>query len=238
MHKTRKHLERGCPRSIEKMVALGTKAKKSKMKAADRQGQTSRPMLTQIPVGRVIADEMHLILRVFDRIFLKMKVHLGRLGQLTKLESEMGRILGRKVTISENLLLSTRLSLRDRERLLDNFNLGLPVEECGRKFMRLIRCIREMCRTGEHDGAELDSLCDEWRLHFLSACQDSDFTPYMHILCFHISDLVSGTDAFFHHFNQQLVEKANTELRENAERYQYAPRSLIVQHVKRGLVMP
>ena len=116
------------------MVTLSTKAKRGKMKAADRQGLKSRPMLTQITVDRVIADEMHLVLRVFDRIFLKMKVHLGKQGKLALLEAELERILRRKVTVNENLLVSTRLSLRDRELLLDSFSLGLPVEECGRKI--------------------------------------------------------------------------------------------------------
>ena len=41
------------------------------MKAAYREGQKPQSMLTQIPVERVIADEMHLILNVFDRHFLE-----------------------------------------------------------------------------------------------------------------------------------------------------------------------
>ena len=236
VHKAKKHEEKGRPRSISAMVSLGEQARKTKMKAVAREGMKGRPLLTQIPINRVIADEMHLVLRVFDRIFLKMKVQLAKDGRLPELEQKMEEILKRKVKVTEHMLISTRLNLKDRELLLDNLKMGLPVEECGRRFMQLIRSIREMCRSGKTDRAVLERMCDEWRVHYLSICQNNDFTPYMHILCFHVPELVCDTDAFFHHFNQQLVEKANTQLRKDAERYKYSPHRLIVQSVKRSML--
>ena len=56
--------------------------------------------------------------------------------------------------------------------------------------MQLIRSVREMCRTGEADRATLQRLCDDWRVHFLSVCQDSEFTPYMHVMCLYLPDLM------------------------------------------------
>ncbi|XP_043212373.1 uncharacterized protein LOC122377051 [Amphibalanus amphitrite] len=190
VHRTKKHLERGEERSIDTMAALGSQSKMSRKKASYRQGMKGPPLLTQIPIRRVIADEMHLILRVFDRLFLKIKVQLAKEGRLADLETKMEVILKRKVKITENMLVSTRLNLKDRELLLDQLNMGLPVEECGRQFMRLIRSVREMCRTGEADRATLQRLCDDWRVHFLYVCQDSDFTPYMHVMCLYLPDLM------------------------------------------------
>ena len=236
VHRTKKHIERGEERSITTMVDIGGQVKKSKLKSSSRQGMKGPPLLTQIPISRVIADEMHMILRVFDRIFMKMKVQLAKEGKLAELEAHMEAILKRKVKITENMLISTRLNLKDRELLLDQFDMGLPVEECGRRFMRLIRSVREMCRSGDVNRETLERMCRDWRSHYLSVCQDSDFTPYMHILCFHLPDLMCDTDAFFHHFNQQLVEKANAQLRKDAERYKYSPHSLILQSVKRDML--
>ena len=77
---------------------------------------------------------------------------------------------------------------------------------------------------------------EKWRALYLAYNQDSDFTPYMHLLVFHLPDTLDHIGHSFHDFNQQVVEPANVQLRDDAGRYKYNARSLVMQQVKRKML--
>ena len=58
----------------------------------------------------------------------------------------------------------------------------------------------------------------------------------MHLFVFHLPDILDHVGHSFHDFNQQVVELANVQLRNDAERYKYNARSLVVQQVKRKML--
>ena len=236
VHKSQKHMCTGDPRNIEQMCKRADK-NFSRLKAPQRESQKGVPLLKSIPIKNFIFDEMHMVLRVFDRIFGKIKSKLATLGQIKRLNDEMKRILGRNVTLNENILLSTRLNLSDRELLLKNMTVGLPgLEECGRYFMVIVESVREMCKKGKVFSSVIRKMCEKWRALYHTHNQDGDFTPYMHLLVFHLPEILDHVGYFFHDFNQQIVELANVQLRSDAERLKYDARSLVVQQVKRQML--
>ena len=87
----------------------------------------------------------------------------------------------------------------------------LVIQSIWNNFYSIYKHIRSVEPASKQLVTELQHNVQEWIVLFKSIYQSKDVTPYMHILLYHVPEVLQryGTIAIF---NQQGLEKLNDEL--------------------------
>ena len=179
-------------------------------------------MLPSLSLDDIVVDVMHMYFRVSDRLF-------GRLVEQevpddapsrTALHAALDRLglKGHLVCKENGVLEFSSLQSRDREKLIgavvrgDLLDNVMPQAKAARKrmvralFAKFEKAMDIVKNCGDKDTVRQE--CKTFLDMFLAMYQKSLVTPYMHIMAFHVAEMVEKHGAL-QVFNQQAVEKEN-----------------------------
>ena len=195
------------------------------------QYNTSRPSLFPfIPIENTIVDPLHLFLRVTDRLLMLLvnecrrqdglsqktkKIIKDKNIHMTKLETilsdnniyfswktdEMGNLQYPELRGPEKILLYEFL---DITTLIPGYKNANKFQEVWQTFFELVT----MLKSSTVDVKMFNLKAQQWLKKCLNVFQTRDITPYMHILCFHVGEMLHlhGNIA---QFTQQGLERIN-----------------------------
>ena len=217
-------------RTIEGITACSKKKKSDPSKF----NCVESPVFPSIPVSKVIPDTLHLCLRICDQMVSHLFAYLLKLDNLSKCTvtdrkldnsqhvkrfqtfiSEKVKILDWKYYIKDGKIEYRSFRGPEHRRILQNIDLDFLVpthpklndlEQLWQQFSVLLT---EMDKDLlEKDIDAFEKAAKDWvNLYYKVNCS-TDITPYMHVLAFHVPE-VMRLHGNVSHFCQQGLEKLN-----------------------------
>lgn len=245
IEKTLRYTGAGNPRSMQDMIKMGQLAKiKKKLPAKALLSQKREPLITAIPLRNWICDEMHLIMRAFDKFWEILNPRMALTQQSDKFRSAIHEILGRHIDSSrDGMLSSTEINCLERQKILYSLADYFPNNKlcvCCRKFVNILAKLKKMKADGKstQDMANFAKTeCADFCHKLVQEISTQQITPYLHIFSFHWYEMVLSTDGHIHDFNQQLVELANISIKQNMCKFQYSVQKVLNRSVRKKLLI-
>lgn len=217
-------------RTIEEITTCG------KMKKSDplKFNCTELPIFPSIPICKVIPDTLHLCLRICDQMVSHLFVYLLKLDNFSKCSvtekkldnshhvkkfqvfiSDQVKILDWKYFIKDGRIEYRTFRGPEHRRILQHMDLDfiIPTHPKLNSLKKLWKTFSNLLTEMEKDLSEeeidaFEIAAKEWvHLYYEINCS-TDITPYMHLLAFHVPE-VMRLHGNISHFCQQGLEKLN-----------------------------
>ena len=215
-------------RTIEEIADFAKKPKSSKTKY----NCTRSPIFPSVPVSRIIPDTLHLFLRIMDQLVYQLTYHLRYMDNCVKLSNTFivencdnlmrFQQFIKKIGITDWIFIvrDSKIETRsftgpEHRRILENIDLELIIPNHAKLgnikriwaiFRRLVGQLN--CQLTMEQIDEFESSAKAWIDLYCNVYLAKDITPYMHVLAFHIPEVMRlyGNPTYF---CQQGLEKLN-----------------------------
>ncbi|XP_069136601.1 uncharacterized protein [Argopecten irradians] len=195
---------------------------------------SNKPLFPTITPHCVVIDHLHMFLRISDKLFnllvsdlrcldnikanstftstqekdkLKNVLKLESVLQMLGIHFELGvnvdskKLEYRELTGPEKLLLLERFDAAD---FFDDQNKATQIQQLWDGFKELNKLIKSNCP----DADSIESKAKLWCDLYVSCYQAKDITPYIHMLRYHVGELIRKHGAIVR-YSQQGLEKLN-----------------------------
>lgn len=177
-------------------------------------------LLPAVPLDRVAIDTLHMHLRVTDKLFSCVfeKISADKREHFASVMRESVRIRG-KLKVEKDKLETSNLSALDRDNIIRALITTDILAECVesadvatllKELLSQYVVLRDMNR-GTAETRELDRAGKVFMDKFLALFQAKMVTPYIHLMCVHVPELVERIGKLAA-FSQQADEKLNHEI--------------------------
>ena len=208
-------------------------------------GVARKNLLPDIPLDRIVIDELHMYLRTSDKLLLciRREIPEDRVDDFVDLLRSKIACRG-KISAREGKVEFSNLDKADRQKIVG----FLASSTCLCDFlgrgrgtqMRLLLMKYGKVMELVSSNGDADAVQDDVKTllqMFLSLFQTSTVTPYFHLLFFHAQDVISRNGSLSI-FSQQQVEKLNhavTTTYYHATNFKDGMRQVMMQHGRRLL---
>ncbi|PKY33341.1 hypothetical protein RhiirB3_494633, partial [Rhizophagus irregularis] len=184
-------------------------------------GHNRKPLFYMIPLDKWVPDELHILLRIWDRLWYLVLSELKEFNQFDdicrdEIVKEMDRIGVNFQFWQEksNTWNHTSLMGDDKKKVLKNFNFKriLPpsrakaIQELWDRFHQVYLNLK----LKDYDAQQFRFEAEDWLELFKVLYMPSDITPYMHVLVCHMSEFMEKHKQFgIKAFSCAAVEKKN-----------------------------
>ncbi|RGB28240.1 hypothetical protein C1646_797379 [Rhizophagus diaphanus] len=184
-------------------------------------GHNRKPLFYMIPLDKWIPDKLHILLRIWDRLWCLVLAELKEFNQFDnicrdEIVKEMDRIGVNFQFWQEksNTWNHTSLMGDDKKKVLKNFNFNciLPplrakaVQDLWGRFYQIYLNLK----LKNYDVQQFQFEVKDWLELFKVLYMPSDITPYMHVLVCHMSEFMERHKQFgITAFSCAAVEKKN-----------------------------
>ena len=177
-------------------------------------------LLPAVPLDHVVIDTLHMHLRVTDKLFACVfdKIKYEKRDHFVSVVYKHVKTQG-KLKAERDKIETSSLSATDRDKIIDVListdvlQVSCESQELGQQLKEIVTqysVLRESMRTASH-RSDIDESCSIFLEKFLAVFQTKMVTPYIHMMCVHVPELIErfGTLSAF---CQQADEKLNHEV--------------------------
>ncbi|GBC29124.2 hypothetical protein GLOIN_2v1783867 [Rhizophagus irregularis DAOM 181602=DAOM 197198] len=184
-------------------------------------GHNRKPLFNMISLDNWVPDELHILLRIWDRLWCLVLAELKEFNQFDdicrdEIVKEMNRIGVNFQFWQEksNTWNHTSLMGDDKKKVLKNFNFKriLPSSRANaiRELWDHFHQIYLNLKLKNYDAQQFRFEAEDWLELFKVLYMPSDITPYMHVLVCHMSEFMKRHKQFgIKAFSCAAVEKKN-----------------------------
>lgn len=212
----------------DKNVKRGTKSKKDEYYSVK-----NPPLFSSIGPSQIVIDQLHMFLRICDKLFGLLIAELRLLDNITSHTtfSELDRNKLKHVSSLEHVLqmlgIDFVLGINSETRKLEYRELTGPEKlkflssfnasdffsdetraHCVQKVWNNFRELNEIIKGDAPNPDNIETLAKDWCKLYVDTYQARDITPYMHVLRFHVGELVRLHGNIIK-YSQQGLEKLN-----------------------------